>query len=51
MIELRATLRLQLHKDFTLRDAAAQVPYLAQLGISHRVLLFKLGQQYVATVR
>lgn len=35
MIELRATLRLQLHKDFTLFDAAAQVPYLAQLGISH----------------
>ncbi|MFI8736433.1 malto-oligosyltrehalose synthase [Ectopseudomonas toyotomiensis] len=35
MTELRATLRLQLHKDFTLRDAAAQVPYLAQLGISH----------------
>lgn len=35
MTELRATLRLQLHKDFTLFDAAAQVPYLAQLGISH----------------
>lgn len=35
MTELRATQRLQLHKDFTLRDAAAQVPYLAQLGISH----------------
>ncbi|MDP9940604.1 malto-oligosyltrehalose synthase [Ectopseudomonas alcaliphila] len=35
MTELRATLRLQLHKGFTLRDAAAQVPYLAQLGISH----------------
>lgn len=35
MTELRATQRLQLHKGFTLRDAAAQVPYLAQLGISH----------------
>jgi (1->4)-alpha-D-glucan 1-alpha-D-glucosylmutase len=35
MTELRATLRVQLHKDFTLFDAAAQVPYLAQLGISH----------------
>ncbi|WP_417702554.1 malto-oligosyltrehalose synthase [Pseudomonas sp.] len=35
MTELRATLRLQLHKDFTLHDAAARVPYLAQLGISH----------------
>jgi (1->4)-alpha-D-glucan 1-alpha-D-glucosylmutase len=35
MTELRATLRLQLHKDFTLFDAAAQVPYMAQLGISH----------------
>ncbi|MGG2399922.1 malto-oligosyltrehalose synthase [Pseudomonas sp. SH1-B] len=35
MTELRATLRLQLHKDFTLLDAAAQVPYFARLGISH----------------
>ncbi|VEE15817.1 malto-oligosyltrehalose synthase [Ectopseudomonas mendocina] len=35
MTELRATLRLQLHKDFTLFDAAAQVPYMAQLGVSH----------------
>ena len=35
MTELRATLRLQLHKGFTLLDAAAQVPYMAQLGISH----------------
>ncbi|HYE01079.1 MAG TPA: malto-oligosyltrehalose synthase [Alphaproteobacteria bacterium] len=31
----RATYRLQLHKDFTFDDAAAIVPYLAQLGISH----------------
>lgn len=35
MTELRATLRLQLHKGFTLYDAATQVPYFAQLGISH----------------
>lgn len=32
---LRATYRLQVHKDFTLADASAIVPYLAQLGISH----------------
>ena len=31
----RATARLQLHKGFTLDDAAAIVPYLARLGISH----------------
>jgi (1->4)-alpha-D-glucan 1-alpha-D-glucosylmutase len=31
----RATARLQLHRGFTLDDAAATVPYLAQLGISH----------------
>src|SRR6185436_1031887 len=31
----RATYRLQLHKDFTLRDATACIPYLAELGISH----------------
>lgn len=30
-----ATYRLQLHKDFTLFDAAAIVPYLRDLGISH----------------
>ncbi|HZQ62494.1 MAG TPA: malto-oligosyltrehalose synthase, partial [Casimicrobiaceae bacterium] len=30
----RATYRLQLHRDFTLRDATAVVPYLASLGIS-----------------
>lgn len=32
---IRATYRLQLHKDFTFADAAARVPYLADLGISH----------------
>lgn len=32
---LRATLRLQFHKGFTLDDAAALVPYFARLGISH----------------
>ena len=31
----RATMRLQLHRDFTFADAAALVPYLAALGISH----------------
>ena len=31
----RATARLQLHKDFTLDDAAATVPYYAALGVSH----------------
>jgi (1->4)-alpha-D-glucan 1-alpha-D-glucosylmutase len=31
----RATMRLQLHKDFTFADAARVVPYLAALGISH----------------
>ncbi len=31
----RATARLQLHQGFTLDDAAAVVPYLAELGISH----------------
>src|SRR6266496_1172978 len=30
-----ATYRLQLNRSFTFRDAAAIVPYLAQLGISH----------------
>ncbi|MFO8152635.1 malto-oligosyltrehalose synthase [Thioalkalivibrio sp.] len=30
-----ATYRLQLHGGFTLEDAAAVVPYLAQLGVSH----------------
>jgi len=31
----RATYRVQLHREFTLDDAAAIVPYLARLGISH----------------
>ena len=31
----RATYRLQFHKDFTFYDAAAIVPYLAKLGVSH----------------
>jgi (1->4)-alpha-D-glucan 1-alpha-D-glucosylmutase len=31
----RATYRLQLHKAFTFGDAAAVVPYLAELGVSH----------------
>src|SRR5436853_3125095 len=30
----RATYRLQLHKGFTFRDAAAIAPYLAELGVS-----------------
>jgi (1->4)-alpha-D-glucan 1-alpha-D-glucosylmutase len=34
-IALRATLRLQFHKDFTLDDAVPLVPYFARLGISH----------------
>src|SRR5215467_14943656 len=32
---LRATMRLQLHRGFTFDDAAAVVPYLSALGISH----------------
>jgi (1->4)-alpha-D-glucan 1-alpha-D-glucosylmutase len=31
----RATYRLQLHGEFTFADAAACVPYLARLGVSH----------------
>ncbi|TAK46440.1 MAG: malto-oligosyltrehalose synthase [Betaproteobacteria bacterium] len=31
----RATYRVQLHREFTLDDAAATVPYLARLGVSH----------------
>jgi (1->4)-alpha-D-glucan 1-alpha-D-glucosylmutase len=34
----RATMRLQLHRGFTLDDAAAVVPYIAALGISHLYL-------------
>jgi (1->4)-alpha-D-glucan 1-alpha-D-glucosylmutase len=33
-----ATYRLQLHKDFSFAAAAAQAPYLAQLGVSHLYL-------------
>ncbi|WP_282358010.1 malto-oligosyltrehalose synthase [Pseudomonas sp. PS01303] len=32
---LRATLRLQFHKGFTLEQAVPLVPYFAQMGISH----------------
>ena len=35
MTTLRATARLQFHKDFTLDDARALVPYLKELGVSH----------------
>lgn len=35
MRPLRATLRLQFHKGFTLDDAVPLVPYFARLGISH----------------
>ncbi|GAB3486147.1 malto-oligosyltrehalose synthase [Azotobacter salinestris] len=35
MSELRATLRLQFHRDFTLDDAVPLVDYFAGLGISH----------------
>ena len=31
----RATYRVQLHREFTFADAAALVPYLARLGVSH----------------
>jgi (1->4)-alpha-D-glucan 1-alpha-D-glucosylmutase len=31
----RATYRLQFHKGFTFAQAAALVPYLAALGVSH----------------
>jgi (1->4)-alpha-D-glucan 1-alpha-D-glucosylmutase len=34
-VPLRATYRLQFHKDFTFADARGQIPYLARLGISH----------------
>ena len=32
---LRATYRLQFHKEFGFRDAAALAPYFARLGVSH----------------
>ena len=35
MTILRATMRLQLHREFTFADAARLVPYAAELGISH----------------
>ncbi|GAB3378962.1 malto-oligosyltrehalose synthase [Azotobacter armeniacus] len=35
MSDLRATLRLQFHRDFTLDDAVPLVDYFADLGISH----------------
>ncbi|MDR0181909.1 malto-oligosyltrehalose synthase [Lysobacter arvi] len=38
MTPIRATARLQLHAQFTLREAAARVPYYAALGISHLYL-------------
>lgn len=38
MRPLRATYRLQLHDGFTFADAAAQVPRLAALGVSHLYL-------------
>jgi (1->4)-alpha-D-glucan 1-alpha-D-glucosylmutase len=38
MVAPRATYRLQLHAGFTFADAAAAVPYLARLGISHLYL-------------
>lgn len=34
-VPIRATYRVQLHAGFTFDDAAAIVPYLARLGISH----------------
>ncbi|WP_028079531.1 malto-oligosyltrehalose synthase [Solimonas soli] len=36
--EIRATLRLQLHRDFGFDAARAQLPYLAALGVSHLYL-------------
>ncbi len=45
-----ATARLQVHKDFTLEDAAAQVPYFKQLGITHLyvspILTARAGSQH-----
>jgi (1->4)-alpha-D-glucan 1-alpha-D-glucosylmutase len=34
-VSLQSTYRLQFHKNFTFRDAAAIVPYLASLGVTH----------------
>jgi (1->4)-alpha-D-glucan 1-alpha-D-glucosylmutase len=38
MTRPRSTLRLQLHRGFTLDDAAAQVDYFSALGVSHLYL-------------
>src|SRR5919112_2517767 len=38
MADLRATYRLQLSADLTFADAAALVPYLRELGVSHLYL-------------
>jgi (1->4)-alpha-D-glucan 1-alpha-D-glucosylmutase len=38
MVAPRATYRLQLHAGFTFADAAAAVPYLVALGVSHLYL-------------
>ena len=35
MTEIRATLRLQFHRDFTLDDALPWLDYFARLGVSH----------------
>src|SRR5690554_5313975 len=35
MTEIRATVRLQFHRDFTFSRALLLVPYFAKLGISH----------------
>jgi (1->4)-alpha-D-glucan 1-alpha-D-glucosylmutase len=35
LIELRATVRLQFHRDFTLDDAVPLLDYFARLGVSH----------------
>lgn len=37
-VDIRATYRIQLNRDFTLFDAAAEVDYLHRLGISHLYL-------------
>ncbi|NKF23470.1 malto-oligosyltrehalose synthase [Solimonas marina] len=42
-VAIRATMRLQLHRDFGFADAAAQIDYAARLGISHFYLSPILG--------
>jgi (1->4)-alpha-D-glucan 1-alpha-D-glucosylmutase len=44
---IRATYRLQFHRDFTFRDATALVPYLASLGVSH---IYALSNGVLLTV-